>query len=441
MVFAAAGPAETDRSRIAASVEWLERAQIKPADRVNWPGSWTYSGSKRTRPGDNSNTQYALLGLHAASESGARVTPEVWSLSRTYWEQSQKTDGSWAYTPQHGNPTASMTCAGVSSLLITRHWSSPSRNQESLIGERIRDCGKGAPDLNVDAGIDWLASHFSVDQNVGNSKQWKFYYLYGLERAGRLAGIRFFGRNDWYRLGATELVRLQQKPLGAWEGDLNERDKTLATSFSLMFLAKGRAPVLISKLRRLPPGSVSKRARVSADWNNDPEDVRNLVDVVARDRKTLLNWQVVDSRTATVADLRRAPILFFNGHRAPEFSDQFKETLADYVRQGGIIFADACCDSPDFDKGFRRLMNEVFPEVEHQLRQLAEDHPVYRARYIINPAIQPLWGIQHGPRVSVIYSPRDLSCFWNQADRQPENQSVTRAIRIGQNVVKYVTGR
>jgi serine/threonine protein kinase len=441
MVFAAAGPAETDRSRMAANVDWLERAQIKPDDSIPWPGSWTYSESKRARAGDSSNTQYALLGLHAASEAGAQVRPEVWSLARTYWEKSQKPDGSWAYTPRSPASTASMTCAGVSSLIIARHWSSPSRNQESLIGERIRDCGKGAPDMNVDAGIDWLASHFSVDQNVGNSKQWKFYYLYGLERAGRLAGIRFFGRNDWYRLGATELVRLQQRPSGAWEGDANEREKVLATSFALVFLAKGRAPVLISKVRRLPPNSAAKKARVASDWNNDPDDVRNLVDAVARDRKTLLNWQVVDSRTATVADLRRAPILFFNGHRAPEFSDQFKAALADYLRQGGTIVADACCDSPEFDKGFHRLMDEMFPEKENQLQPLAESHPIYRARYLINPAIHPLWGIQNGARVSVIYSPKDLSCYWNQADRQPENQSVTRAIRIGQNVVKYVTGR
>jgi serine/threonine protein kinase len=442
MVFAAAGPAETDRSRIAANVDWLERAQIKPADPVPWPGSWTYIDSRRAHhPGDNSNTQYALLGLQAASEAGAQVRPEVWSLARSYWENGQKPDGSWAYTPRSPSSTASMTCAGVTSLIIARHWSSPSRSQETLIGERIRDCGKGAVDLNVDGGIDWLANHFQVDENFGMGKQWKFYYLYGLERAGRLAGIRFFGPNDWYRLGATELVRLQQKPSGAWEGDLNEREKLLVTSFALMFLAKGRAPVLINKLRRLPPRSASKKARVSSDWNNDPDDVRNLVDMVARDRKSLLTWQVVDSRTATVADLRRAPILFFNGHRAPEFSDQFKATLVDFVGQGGTIFADACCDSPEFDKGFRRLMNEMFPEKERQLRPLTEDHPIYRARYLINSASHPLWGIQHDARVSVIYSPKDLSCFWNQTDRQPDNQSVARAIRIGQNVVKYVTGR
>ena len=98
MVFAAAEP-ERDQLRIAANVEWLERAQIRPGDAVFWPGSWSYSDSKRAKPGDNSNTQYALLGLHAASEAGVPVKPEVWALARAYWEHCQKNDGSWAYTP------------------------------------------------------------------------------------------------------------------------------------------------------------------------------------------------------------------------------------------------------------------------------------------------------------------------------------------------------
>src|SRR5438132_7246649 len=98
MVFAAAEP-ERDLLRIAANVDWLEQSQIKAGDPVPWPGSWSYSGSKRARQGDNSNTQYALLGLHAASEAGVPVKPAVWTLARAYWERFQKIDGSWAYTP------------------------------------------------------------------------------------------------------------------------------------------------------------------------------------------------------------------------------------------------------------------------------------------------------------------------------------------------------
>jgi len=429
MVFAAAEP-ERDQLKIANNVSWLERAQIKPGDPVYWPGSWTYSDSKRARPGDNSNTQYALLGLHAASEAGVPVRPVVWELARAYWERSQKHDGSWAYTPDSTNATASMTCAGISSLIITglRRF----QGQEFLQGETIQNCGKGGVNRNLQAGIDWLANHFQVGQNFGGGQQWKFYYLYGLERAGRLAGVRFFGQNDWYRLGAEELVHEQNKLSGFWVGALNESERTLATSFALLFLAKGRSPVLINKLRHAPVG----------DWNNDPDDVRNIVNIVSRDWKSLLTWQVIDPGVATVSELLQAPIIFFNGHHPPMFNAIAKQNLRDFVEQGGFIFAEACCGSRDFDQGFKELMKEIFPEDAFKLRPLSEEHPVWRAKHLINPDVHPLWGIEHGCRTVVIYSPQDLSCYWNQAETNPGNNTgVVRSIKVGQNVIDYATGR
>ncbi|MFI5459855.1 MAG: DUF4159 domain-containing protein [Isosphaerales bacterium] len=427
-VFAVAEP-ERDQLRIAANVGWLENAQIRPGDPQFWPGSWTYSDTKRGRPGDNSNTQYALLGLFAASEVGVPVKPSVWELSRLYWERSQKHDGSWAYTPDSSNPSASMTCAGVSSLIISglRRF----QGQEYLQGEAIQNCGKGGVNRNLQGGIDWLASHFQVGQNFGAGQQWKYYYLYGLERAGRLAGIRFFGQHDWYRIGAEELVHEQDKLAGFWQGQLIETDRVLATSFALLFLAKGRAPVLINKLRHAPPG----------DWDNDPDDIRNLVNIVSREWKHLLTWQVVDPSIATVPELLQAPVIFFNGHHAPEFSETARKNLRDFVEQGGFLFAEACCGNPEFDRGFKALMKQVFPEEQYTLRPLLEDHPVWRANHLLSPDIHPLWGIEHGCRTVVIYSPLDLSCYWNQSERSPSNPAVVKSIKVGQNVIDYATGR
>jgi hypothetical protein len=428
MVFAAAEP-ERDLLRMAANVQWLEGAQIRPGDRVYWPGSWSYTASKSDRHGDNSNSQYALLGLHAASEAGVPVKAEVWELARAYWMRGQKNDGSWGYTPENPASSASMTCAGISSLIIAgmRRY----QGQESLQGDRIQNCGRGGFNKNLAMGIDWLARNFQVRQNFGGGQQWKFYYLYGLERAGRLSGVRFFGEHDWYRLGAEELVQEQDKLSGSWQGALLERDPVLATSFALLFLAKGRAPVLINKIRHLPQG----------DWNNDPDDVRNLVGTVSREWKNLLTWQVVDPSVATLPELLQAPILFFNGHRSPEFSLVAKQNLREFVEQGGFVFAEACCGEREFDQGFKRLMKEVFPEEEYQLRPLPDEHPVWRAKHLLDPNAHPLWGIEHGCRTVVIYSPLDLSCFWNQAETSPANPAVSRAIKVGQNVVDYATGR
>ncbi len=41
----------------------------------------------------------------------------------------------------------------------------------------------------------------------------------------------------------------------------------------------------------------------------------------------------------------------------------------------------------------------------------------------------------------MIYSPTDLSCYWNQVERSPTNPAVIKAFRVGENVIDYVTGR
>src|SRR5262249_17263368 len=154
MVFAAAEP-ERDRNRIVANVEILERAQIKFGEKMRWPGSWNYL-NPQVHPGDNSNTQYALLGLNAAREVGVTVRPEVWAVKGTYFEVSQNRDGGWGYTPAHKQSTASMTCAGISSLILTG--SRRYEGLEHLQGETVLDCGKGGYNIHLARGMEWLAS-------------------------------------------------------------------------------------------------------------------------------------------------------------------------------------------------------------------------------------------------------------------------------------------
>ncbi|MEO6811728.1 MAG: DUF4159 domain-containing protein [Isosphaeraceae bacterium] len=424
MVFSAAGPV-TFRNRIVQNAAWLEAAQAGQRNRRGSPGggSWSYTAIPPSI-GDNSNSQYALLGLNAAREAGVPISREIWMSARDYWERSQSNSGGWAYTlNQRASPSASMTCAGISSLVISGL--SLVQGQEELIGETIHHCGRVGVDPSLQRGIDWLAANFRVDTNVGGGAQWKYYYLYGLERAGRLSGQRYFGAHDWYHEGAEEMVREQDRLSGAWNGDV------ITTSFALLFLSKGRAPVLINKLRHGP----------GRDWDNDKDDIRNLVDVISKDWGHLLTWQTVDPGTASVEDLLQAPILYFNGHEAPHFGDQAKANLREYVEQGGTIVAEACCDRPRFDQGFRALMEDIFPEPEYQLHPLAEEHAIWRSRHLLSPDVHPLWGIEHGCRTVVVYSPQDLSCFWNHIESHPQNAKVIKSLRVGQNIIDYATGR
>ena len=246
----------------------------------------------------------------------------------------------------------------------------------------------------------------------------KLYYLYGLERAGRLAGLRFFGRHDWYREGAEELVAIRTTT-GAWQ---DAHGPIISTCFALLFLAKGRAPVLVNKLRHGPRG----------DWNNDADDIRNLVGVVSRDWKNLLTWQVVDPDVATVEDLLQAPIVYFNGHRAPEFGEQGKKNLRDYVEQGGFILADACCGRGEFDQGFRALMTEIFPEPGSELHPLGEDHAIWRSKHVLDPGSHPLWGIElRLPDRGRLLARRPLLLLEPGGERSPSNPAVPAGDQAG----------
>src|SRR5262249_52031551 len=153
-----------------------------------------------------------VLGLNAAAEAGIPIPEAVWAAARRYWVNCQQFDGGWQYKPIRGASTHSMTTAGVSSLVITgmRQF----RGHESLNGDHVSRCGEGRVDVPLQRGIDWLGFNFSVRPG-----QWNLYYLYGLERAGRLTGLRYFGRRDWYREGAEQLVRTQHAMNGTWVED------------------------------------------------------------------------------------------------------------------------------------------------------------------------------------------------------------------------------
>jgi hypothetical protein len=322
-----------------------------------------------------------------------------------------------------------MTCAGISSLIVSGH--NRSDDEEILLPDgAAKDRGRGAISFRLQRGIQWMAAHSRIGENYGSGQAWMYYYLRGLERAARLSGQRLIGKRDWYGEEAAELVGLR-KANGSWAGTAIERDPLIATSFALLFLSKGGAPVLISKLRHGPGG----------DWNNDPIDVGNLVEVIGRDLGRLLLWRSVEPDSATVEVLLEAPIIFLNGHEAPTLDAAAREALRGSVERGGTILAEACCGRRAFDEGFRGFIKEVFPGPEHALRLLPPDHAVWTSKHRLSSDAHPLWGLDQGGRTTVLYSPSDLSCGWNLAAAAPNSPHVIKTLRVGQNIVSYTLGR
>lgn len=419
MAFVAADPGR-DFAIIRRNAQWL--MQTRSGD-----GRWSY-GTDGRAGGDNSNTQFALLGLQAAVEAGIEVPDRFWQECRQYWLKIQSHAGSWGY-PMTGS-SGSMTVAGISSLVIT------SRElqivQKTTIDGKPVPCNGAKDDPALQAAIGWVGRNFSVSNNPGGSNAWLYYYLYGLERAGRLSGRRFFGDHDWYRRGTRFLVDRQQVN-GAWNiSGGGVPVEVVNSSFALLFLSKGRIPILVNKLKHAPGN----------DWNNAPNDIHNLTEFLARRWNVRLNWQVVESGISTVQDLLQAPVLHISGHSPPDFTQKEKEVLREYVEQGGLIMADANCSVAGFDRGFRALCQELFPTPEQQLHVLEPDHGVWTSLFNLRDiaASHPLLGINVGCRTAIFYSPEDLSCQWEYHGQKEHKERTLTAMRLGANIVAYATG-
>jgi hypothetical protein len=454
MALVAAKEWDRDKLRIASLAQRLEDMQTTRGLNA---GMWNYGrGQLGGGHEDNSNTQFAILGLREAAVAGVRIKRRTWELASEHFIDTQNFDGGWGYHINDSS-TGSMTCSGIGSLVICDQMLGST--EDDLNAEGAPKCCNRAPRTNraLRRGVQWLSRYFAVGVNPGHGATWVLYYLYGVERAGRLSGQRFFGQHDWYREGASWLIDGQTLNDGSWNATFTtiETDKVVASSFALLFLSKGLAPVLINKLNY---GSAADARKADDEtlpnWNLHPNDVRNLTEFTSSlpHWPKLLTYQEVDLEKVltqgSVRDLLQAPILYLSGLDDPKFTDAQVQLLRAYVEQGGFIFAVNNCNGAGFDDGIRSLASRIYASGDAQLKRLPPEHPIYRAEYPLDPEGTELWGVDFGCRTSFVYSPQDHSCLWDKWAFQPVpkrtpqfNALLLRSMRVGVNVVAYATGR
>ena len=179
--------------------------------------------------GDNSNAQYAALGLRACAASGLGLPRDTLQLALDWWERAQRGDGSWSYDSKEGLADAagylSMTSGGVASLVIYR----------SLLGVAWDK------DAKIKKGVDWIAANWSVKENTKhrNPQLFSFYALYAIERVGSLMSLPKIGDKTWYEEGVDHLVATQLKQ-GCWDSKLEM--ETPDTCFAILFLRRATRP-------------------------------------------------------------------------------------------------------------------------------------------------------------------------------------------------------
>jgi len=144
-------------------------------------------------------------------------------------------------------------------------------------------------------------------------------------------------------------------------------------------------------------------------------------------------WQTVPF-DAPLEEWLAAPLLYVHGHTFPKWNDAQRAKVRAFVEHGGTVLAEACCSKEAFREGFEAFARATFPEVP--LRRLGRQHAVYHTLSEIDA--ETLQGIDFGCRTSVLYSPNDLSCLWEQAELPRLSED---AFKLGANIVAYAAGR
>ncbi|HVE39791.1 MAG TPA: FecR domain-containing protein [Planctomycetota bacterium] len=232
---------------------------------------------KKTRDGpavgDNSNAQYAALGLRACSEAGIAIPAATLQRAADWWRKCQYSeDGGrgvasgegavargWCYNdgknrvndgPCCVGAYHSMTAGAVSSLIIYDH----------LLGTDWKK------DVSVRLGMNWMTNYFMVSRNLGIDQSFKtvnggttpsetyhYYGLYALERVGILSAQEKLGRHPWYAEGA-KFILSKQKADGSWLENSQSTTSTWDTCFAILFLRRATRPLPeVASEDRLPP--------------------------------------------------------------------------------------------------------------------------------------------------------------------------------------------
>jgi hypothetical protein len=245
--------------------------RVKPAVK----GHLKVEKKRDGNPNDQSNSQYAALGLRACHDAGIDIPPAVVDKAIAWWKATQKAaDGEkmkLEFRDSGGKPVSLAPAAKGQSgvmerpqeiLSDPRGWCYGKHDHKAYgsmtagaigtlaIYDYIKDNDQGKKrswrsDKDVISGIAWIAKNFSVTYNPGpyehanfaeNSQSQYYYYLYALERAGMLFGTELVGTHWWYAEGAKVLIDAQ-KGTGAWGGG------TVDTCFAILFLKRATRPL------------------------------------------------------------------------------------------------------------------------------------------------------------------------------------------------------
>lgn len=364
---------------------------------------------------DHSCSNYGVLGMWAIQQTNFEIPDWFWQKSERGWLRHQHDDGGWSYQgggsdsadlgADAAKASMSMTSAAVATLFIT---------QDYLHGMEGLRCKGNITNPAIEAGLRWMSQHMD---KIGD--HWPFYTWYNIERVGTASGYKYFGAVDWYQKGAQFIVSRQGDD-GSW-GNIPD------TCFAILFLSRGRAPIMMNKLQYVVDTRGDKKPMLGA-WNQRPRDVANLTHYTGRQIEKYLNWQIVNFKV-DVSELHDAPILYISGNELLRFTPEEEAKLKQYVEEGGLVLGNSDCATMAFTASFKKLGTKLFGG---EFRELPAGHPIYtnqqyrRDHWRSKPRIEAL---SNGAReLMILFPTHDPAQGWQtRSFLGPEREPLAQA--------------
>ena len=191
----------------------------------------------------------------------------------------------------------------------------------------------------------------------------------------------------------------------------------------------------------------------SGDWDSAPLVPANVIDSVAR--YTSIDVTPTGAIVSLASrDVFRYPMLYLTGHLPVRFTSAERENVVAFVSRGGFLFVDD--HNHDIDGAFHKTATEEIGRSIAPLRELPNDHPLYRSFFQFpdgppttshelngwgdNLVHKSLYGVTREGRLAVLYSNKDYSSEWGY---HPDNKRFLAVdnTKFAVNVVVYALTR
>jgi len=230
------------------ALQWDEGEKKGPDD--PYYGGAGYGG--KSRP-DLSNTAFFMEALRDTGlpADDPDLKKALVFVSRCQNLKSEFNDQAWADKVNDGGFVYSAAEGGVSMAVPPRDDNGGLRSYASMTYAGLKSmihAGLKPDDARVKAAVDFIAKHYSVDENPGLGQSGLFYYYQTFARALALLGKPTLtdaaGQSHDWRADLTAALARRQGPEGSWVNPADrfmEGDPNLVTSYGLLALAYARS--------------------------------------------------------------------------------------------------------------------------------------------------------------------------------------------------------